>query len=148
MKVLTLALAFLALAGGAEQSPRRTPATGPIGAEPIEVLNAEKAWSGADTLLPLARHPNPAVRSAAVRALGRLEDPRLVPTLLGLEDIPADARFDAVAQSLTGFNPELGQSLAKNSQLGQIDSVADLKLTLQVDEYYLARFSSGRLPFV
>jgi len=48
-----------------------------------------------------------------------------------------------VAGTLTGFNPELGQSLAKNSQLGQIDSVADLKLTLQVDEYYLARFSSG-----
>jgi HlyD family secretion protein len=48
-----------------------------------------------------------------------------------------------VSGTLTGFNPELGQSLAKNSQLGQIDSVADLKLTLQVDEYYLARFSSG-----
>jgi HlyD family secretion protein len=48
-----------------------------------------------------------------------------------------------VTGTLTGFNPELGQSLAKNSQLGQIDSANDLKLTLSVDEYYLARFTSG-----
>lgn len=49
----------------------------------------------------------------------------------------------SVSGTLTGFNPELGQALAKNSQLGQIDSINDLKLTLQVDEYYLSRFTSG-----
>ena len=48
-----------------------------------------------------------------------------------------------VAGTLTGFNPELGQSLAKNASLGQIDSTNDLKLVIQVDEYYLSRFPSG-----
>jgi HlyD family secretion protein len=44
---------------------------------------------------------------------------------------------------LTSFNPELGQSLNKNTRVGQIDSVEDLKLTVAIDEFYLERFHSG-----
>src|SRR5262245_40559076 len=77
----------------------------PIGAQPAQVLNAEKAWMGADVLLPLARSDLQVVREAAVRALGRLEDPALVPTLITLPAIGTSLRGQAIAQSLHGFDP-------------------------------------------
>src|SRR5829696_2723034 len=56
----------------------------PVGAEPIEVLELEKVWAGVEPLLRLAtsRDVDIRVRNAAVRALGRLEDPRAVPSCL------------------------------------------------------------------
>ena len=93
------------------RAPRRVPLevarqmAQPAGAGPIEVLNAEKGWGGADALMPLARSENRAVRNAAVRALGRLEDPRLVRPLISLPDISIAARADAIAQSFKGFDP-------------------------------------------
>ena len=77
----------------------------PIGAEPIEVLNVEKGWGGADALLPLTQSERAQVRNGAIRALGRLEDPRLVLPLLSLKDISSSARSEAVAQSLKGLDP-------------------------------------------
>ena len=78
--------------------------TQPAGAEPIEVLNAEKGWGGADALMPLARSEDQRVRDAAARALGRLEDPSLVLPLLSLPGLSVSARGQAIAQSLKGFD--------------------------------------------
>jgi cyclophilin family peptidyl-prolyl cis-trans isomerase/HEAT repeat protein len=76
--------------------------------EPLDVLQAEKSWAGADVLLPLATSENPQNRLSAIRALGRLEDPRLVPQLLALGNSPATPPgvvATAIAQSLRGFDP-------------------------------------------
>ena len=67
----------------------------PLGAEPLAVLELEKAWAGAEPLLQLAApaDADPGVRIAAVRALGRLGDPRVIPQLLALRGgVPAGAR--------------------------------------------------------
>ncbi len=75
--------------------------------EPLEVLLAEKAWAGGDVLLPLVMSQNPAIQSAAIRALGRLEDPRYVRQLLVLANSkgPIAPIATAIAQSLRGFDP-------------------------------------------
>jgi cyclophilin family peptidyl-prolyl cis-trans isomerase len=80
--------------------------------EPLVVLNAEKAWLGADAFWPLAKAGDAMTRRYAIRALGRLEDPRNVPALLvmGRNRAPASVFLmatigDAIAQSLHGFDP-------------------------------------------
>ena len=76
--------------------------------EPLDVLNAERAWAGADVLLPLATSANREIQLHAIRALGRLEDPRLVPQLLAIANTPRSpqgAIATAIAQSLRGFDP-------------------------------------------
>jgi len=99
MKVIATLMAALAVAGG-------TAAPGqPPGAEPAQVLAAERAWAGAEPLLQLATpvDADPAVRRAAIRALGRLEDPDLVRQLLALKgNVAIGARADAIAQALHG----------------------------------------------
>ena len=105
LAVIVAALAALAL----QQSPP-TQITG----GPIEVLEAEKAWLGAPRLLELARGTGDlgaTVRSAAVRAIGRLEDPRLVPEVLSLKDITVTRRANAIAQLLFGFDPSTDRAL-------------------------------------
>ena len=87
----------------------------PIGAQPIEVLLAEKGWGGADALMPLTQSESSQVRNAAVRALGRLEDPRLVLPLLSLTNISSSARSEAVAQSLKGFDPSVDPRLIQTA---------------------------------
>ena len=87
----------------------------PAGAEPIEVLNAEKGWGGADALMPLARSEDQRVRDAAARALGRLEDPSLVLPLLSLPGLSVSARGHAVAQSLKGFDPASDPRLVQSA---------------------------------
>jgi len=69
---------------------------------PSPVLSAEKQWAGADVLVPLLSSNDAKVRAAAVTALGRLEDPRLVPALMA--DGKGALGF-AVAQALHGFDP-------------------------------------------
>ena len=69
---------------------------------PWPVLSAEKQWSGADVLVPLLASTDLNTRAAAVRAVGRLEDPRTVPALLAAG--AGDVGF-AVAQALHGFDP-------------------------------------------
>ena len=77
--------------------------------EPLEVLSAEKAWAGAEVLLPLVTSKDPLVQNAALRALGRLEDPRPVPQLIALGNVPRapinGVIAPAIAQSLKGFDP-------------------------------------------
>jgi cyclophilin family peptidyl-prolyl cis-trans isomerase/HEAT repeat protein len=79
----------------------------PLGAEPLPVLNAERMWAGGDVLWALASGQNVPddVRVAAVRALGRVEDPGLVRSLLTLKGISLPALARAIGQSLYGFDP-------------------------------------------
>jgi cyclophilin family peptidyl-prolyl cis-trans isomerase/HEAT repeat protein len=75
--------------------------------EAREVLNAEKAWAGADVLWPLALR-DAATSYYAVRAIGRLEEPANVPRLLQLAQQPNSSPAvpaAAIAQSLNGFDP-------------------------------------------
>ena len=69
---------------------------------PYQVLFAEKAWAGADVLVPLLSSTDPLIRAAAVTAVGRLEDPRTVPNLMTVAD--GDSGF-AIAEALHGFDP-------------------------------------------
>ena len=87
----------------------------PAGAPPVDVLNAEKGWAGADVLMALARSDDARVRTAAARALGRLEDPNLVLPLLSLPDLTVAARGDAIAQSLKGFDPATDPRLVQTA---------------------------------
>jgi hypothetical protein len=48
----------------------------PLGAEPIDVFEAEKAWGGTRDLLPLLQSADPSASAAAMRALGRLKTHR------------------------------------------------------------------------
>ena len=44
-----------------------------------------------------------------------------------------------VAGKLSGFNIEVGQSIARGGRLGQIDDPDGYKLNVSIDEYYLGR---------
>ncbi|MGL4541162.1 MAG: efflux RND transporter periplasmic adaptor subunit, partial [Polymorphobacter sp.] len=50
-----------------------------------------------------------------------------------------------VAGSLSGFNPQVGQSLNRGERLGQVDSAGRNKLVADVDEFYLGRVRAGQL---
>jgi cyclophilin family peptidyl-prolyl cis-trans isomerase len=119
ISLLMLAGLFAVPQQQAPRAPRPVPlevlrqVTQPVGAPPIEVLNAEKGWGGADALMPLTQSEDAAVRNAAVRALGRLEDYRLVLPLLSLKNVSVSARSDALAQSLKGFDPSLDPRLVQ-----------------------------------
>src|SRR5829696_6003952 len=71
-----------------------SPVGDPAGIAPSEVVNVEKRWGGADALMPLTQSDAASVRNAAVRAIGRVEDPRLVLPLLALKNVSAAARSD------------------------------------------------------
>ena len=76
--------------------------------EPLAVLDAEKAWLGADAFWPLARAGDPITQRYALRAIGRLEDPAQVPALLVLGQPPTGPRAAiaaAIVQSLYKFDP-------------------------------------------
>jgi len=49
-----------------------------------------------------------------------------------------------VAGTLSGFNVEVGQSIARGERLGQIDTPNDYKLTAFIDEFYLGRIDIGQ----
>jgi len=50
-----------------------------------------------------------------------------------------------VAGTLSGFNVEVGQSIARGERLGQIDTPNDYKLTVFIDEFYLGRVDIGQM---
>jgi cyclophilin family peptidyl-prolyl cis-trans isomerase/HEAT repeat protein len=76
------------------------------------VVEAERAWAGADVLLPLTRTSDPRTTAAALRAVGRLEDPALVAQLLpftdSLDPTIRSSASRAIAQSLqnSGGHPD------------------------------------------
>ena len=96
----------------------------PIGAEPIEVLQLEKAWAGVEPLMQLAtsRDVDRRIREAAVRALGRLEDPRIIPQLntLPSEAASPGAKADAIAQSLQGFDPAQDPEIVRQAVIRMV----------------------------
>jgi len=49
-----------------------------------------------------------------------------------------------VKGKLSGFNVEVGQSIAPGERLGQIDTPNGYKLTANIDEFYLARVDLGQ----
>jgi HlyD family secretion protein len=49
-----------------------------------------------------------------------------------------------VAGKLSGFNIEIGQSIARGGRLGQIDDPGGYKLNVKIDEYYLGRVDLGQ----
>ncbi len=49
-----------------------------------------------------------------------------------------------VAGQLSGFNPQVGQSLNRGERLGQIDSAGRNKLVAEIDEFYLGRVLPGQ----
>lgn len=120
MKTITILASALLLLQAATV-PRSTARVGPqrtvvmtvVGAGSPEVLNSEKAWAGADVLLPLTLSADATTRSGAMRALGRLEDVRLVPHLLTAKNVGVSARASAVAQSLKGFDPSVDPGLVR-----------------------------------
>jgi cyclophilin family peptidyl-prolyl cis-trans isomerase/HEAT repeat protein len=86
-------------------------------AGPPEVVSAEKAWAGADVLMPLAVSADSRIQMAALRAVGRLEDPRVVPQLMAIGNspkAPIDSVASAIAQSLKGFDPARDPALIAN----------------------------------
>jgi len=50
-----------------------------------------------------------------------------------------------VAGKLSGFNIEVGQSIAPGGRLGQIDDPEGYKLNVSIDEYYLGRVDIGQV---
>jgi peptidyl-prolyl cis-trans isomerase B (cyclophilin B) len=84
------------------------------GGEPPEVLNAEKAWAGAEVLMPLVTSSDETVRRYALRAVGRLELPAQVPQLLAFANSRGASIPDiasAIAQSLKGFDAKADPDL-------------------------------------
>ena len=59
-----------------------------------------------------------------------------------LEDLNIRA---PVAGKLSGFNIEIGQSIAPGGRLGQIDDPEGYKLSVNIDEYYLGRVDLQQL---
>jgi HlyD family secretion protein len=50
-----------------------------------------------------------------------------------------------VAGKLSGFNIEIGQSIARGGRLGQIDDPDGYKLNVSIDEFYLGRVDLGQV---
>jgi HlyD family secretion protein len=49
-----------------------------------------------------------------------------------------------VAGQLSGFNPQVGQSVNRGERLGQVDSAGRNKLVADIDEFYLGRVAVGQ----
>ncbi|WP_426169843.1 efflux RND transporter periplasmic adaptor subunit [Sandarakinorhabdus sp. DWP1-3-1] len=49
-----------------------------------------------------------------------------------------------VSGQLSGFNPQVGQSLTRGERLGQVDSAGRNKLVAAIDEFYLGRVRPGQ----
>ena len=117
MKLLLAALTALGVLQQPVSLERLRQAAQPAGAEPIAVLQLEKEWAGAEPLLRVANDPDrdKATRTAAILAIGRLEDPRNVPLLALTGKIDAGALASSIAQSFNGFDPAVDPGLVRTS---------------------------------
>ena len=84
MKLLFTALTVLGVLQQPVSLEQLRQAAQPAGAEPVQVLQLEKEWAGSESFFRLVNDPGSSktTRLAAVRAIGRLEDPRNVPLLV------------------------------------------------------------------
>ena len=118
MKLLLAALTALGVLQQPVSLERLRQAAQPAGAEPIAVLQLEKAWAGAEPLLRVANDPgsDKATRTAAILAIGRLEDPRNVPLLVASRgNIDAGILALSIAQSMNGFDPAVNPALVRTA---------------------------------
>ena len=118
-------------------------------AEPLAVLNAERAWSNADAfwLLMEAAETEDARRTTtklerdhlrryAIRAIGRVEDPAQVRRLLALKDEPFTPVAEAIAQSLHGFDPQNAPQLLADVVTALQTAVKGLPGTTRTDRMF------------
>ena len=73
---------------------------------------------------------------AQLRAAGEQLEKSLAFARKNLDDLNIRA---PLAGKLSGFNVEIGQSIAPGGRLGQIDDPNGYKLSVNIDEYYLGR---------
>lgn len=79
---------------------------------------------------------------AQLRAAGEQLETSLAFARKNLEDLNVKA---PVAGKLSGFNIEIGESIARGGRLGQIDDPEGFKLSAQIDEFYLGRVDIGQV---
>ncbi len=77
-----------------------------------------------------------------LREAGRQLEAGLTFARKNLDDLSVRA---PVAGKLSGFNIEIGQSIARGGRLGQIDDPDGYKLNVAIDEYYLGRVDLQQL---
>ncbi|WDE08127.1 efflux RND transporter periplasmic adaptor subunit [Thalassomonas viridans] len=78
---------------------------------------------------------------AFLKATGARLESNLAISRQNLENMKVKA---PVAGKLSGFNIQIGQSIARGERLGQIDTPNDYKLTAFIDEFYLGRVAIGQ----
>jgi len=79
---------------------------------------------------------------AQLRAAGEQLETSLAFARKNLEDLNVRA---PLAGKLSGFNIEIGESIAPGGRLGQIDDPDGFKLNTQIDEFYLGRVDIGQI---
>jgi len=79
---------------------------------------------------------------AQLRAAGEQLETSLTFARKNLEDLNVRA---PVAGKLSGFNIEIGESIARGGRLGQVDDPDGFKLNAQIDEFYLGRVDIGQI---
>ena len=116
MKLLFTALTVLGVLQQPVSLEQLRQAAQPAGAEPVQVLQLEKEWAGSESFFRLVNDPGSSktTRLAAVRAIGRLEDPRNVPLLVALRTtIDASTLASAIERSFNGFDPAADPTLIR-----------------------------------
>ena len=93
----------------------------------------------AETLATEERLQNSQLAQLRNAAAGLSANLRLARASLGALIIRAP-----VAGQVSGFAPQVGQSLARGERLGQIDSAGRNKLVADIDEFYLGRVAPGQ----
>ena len=78
---------------------------------------------------------------AFLKATGARLESNLAISRQNLENMKVKA---PVSGKLSGFNVQVGQSIARGERLGQIDTPNDYKLTAFIDEFYLGRVALGQ----
>lgn len=145
---LAILATTLACAAALRAQAPRTPPAANRALQAIAEIEDGRGRHGRPTsdLVPLTRHPSPTVRAAAVRAMGRQQDPALLPQLFGaLADAPPVRReaINALAQALKGAPPSREHVQAVADTLRRFIASAS---TSPADAGIASR-TLGRLPF-
>jgi HlyD family secretion protein len=100
---------------------------------------AERRTITAETLATEERLQASQLAQLRTAALGLTANLRLARASLEALTIRAP-----VAGQLSGFAPQVGQSLNRGERIGQIDSAGRNKLVAEIDEFYLGRVRTGQ----
>lgn len=103
------------------------------------------AWNKARLALTLESQASDALMQeeqlAFLKETGTRLEHNLVLSRQNLDNMNVKA---PVAGTLSGFNIEVGQSIARGERLGQIDTPNDYKVSALIDEFYLGRIEIGQ----